>query len=85
MGLATARSSGKVTGYVELLAEATTEPARSLVLTDTVVRLLLNLTRARATEQKTSSEDLLPILALAIARRGGARGERSRPYPSVTP
>lgn len=79
MALATARGSGEVTTYVELLAEATTEPARSLVLIDTVVRLVLNLAKDRATEQTTASEDLLPILALVVARRGGAAW-RTGPY-----
>ena len=39
MAMATARNSGHVTTYVQLLGEATTEPARSLVLIDTLVRL----------------------------------------------
>jgi hypothetical protein len=70
LALATARSDGDVTTYERLLAEATREPARSLVLIDTFVLLLLGIAKKGASEPGMSREDFLRLLALVIARNG---------------
>ncbi|HEX2048521.1 MAG TPA: hypothetical protein VHF27_12190 [Acidimicrobiales bacterium] len=69
MALVAARNGGDPTAYNRLLAEATMEPARSLVLIDTFVRLLLNLVHERANKSRPSREELLRVLALVMARK----------------
>ncbi len=70
MALAAARSSGDRTNYERILGEATTEPARSLVLIDTTIRLLLELVKERTGEADEANEDVVPLLALSLARKG---------------
>ncbi len=70
LALATARSDGDETTYNRLLTEATTEPARSLVLIDTLVRFLLSVSSERASERGMSSEDFLRLLSLVTVRKG---------------
>ncbi len=70
LALAIARSDGDVTTYDRLLTEATTEPARSLVLIDTFVRVLLSIASERASEPSMSPEELLRLLALVIVLKG---------------
>jgi hypothetical protein len=67
LALATARSDGDVTAYQRLLTEATTEPGRSLVLIDTLVRFVLTLASERASEPGMSTEELLRLLAVVLA------------------
>lgn len=67
LGLATARTDGDLTTYERLLSEATTEPARSIVLIDTFVRFVLTLASERASGPGMSREDLLRLLAVAFA------------------
>ncbi len=69
LALAVARIDGDTRTYDRLLTEATAEPARSLVLIDTFVRLLLTLSRERLSEPGISREELVRLLALAIDRR----------------
>ena len=62
-----ARSDGDVRTYQGLLTEATTEPARSLVLIDTFVRFLLTLAGERPSEPGMCPDDLLRMLAVVLA------------------
>ena len=67
LAVAAARSDGDDTTYQRLLTEVTTEPARSLVLIDTLVRFVLTLASERASEPGMSTEELLRLLAVVLA------------------
>ncbi len=69
LALATARNSGDRTTYDRLLSEATKEPARSLVLIDVFVRVLLNLAKERAEQNTVPRDELARIVALMMPRR----------------
>ena len=73
MALATARSDGDDTTFNRLLAEATTEPARSVVLIDTFMRLLLGIAGERGSKPHMSREDVVRLLALVMTRTGEDR------------
>ncbi|MDQ4088822.1 MAG: hypothetical protein M3163_00715 [Actinomycetota bacterium] len=67
LALATARRDGDVRTYQDLLTEATTEPARSLILIDTLVRFLLTLAGERPSEPGMCPDDLLRMVAVVLA------------------
>lgn len=80
--MAVARTDGDPTAYDSLLREATSEPARSVVLVDVLVRLLLQLVEERSSVREASSEDLLRILAMVLASHA-ASGDGPRPGPAA--
>ena len=81
LALAAARASDELPTCERLLAEATTEPARSVVLIDAVVRLLLGVATARA-PQPMSKQDALCVLMFAARRFGAPVEPRHRAGPA---
>ncbi len=67
LALAAARASDELPTCERLLAEATTEPARSLVLIDTFVRFLVTLAGERPSEPGMCPDDLLRMLVVVLA------------------
>lgn len=83
LALAAARAADEPTTYEQVLAEATTEPARSVVLIDALVRLLLGVAAARSTQQPMSKQDFVRVLMFASRRLGGPAGQRGRAGPAT--